>query len=214
MQPSKILFTVVAIILLNIVPLLGKPELMLHYKIIILIIAAASLWLSQPAFSSQDTKAHESSDKKSILVILLASSLSVVFSEVEWAYTANNQNSSLYFTLIGLAMLITGIGIRVWAIYTLGNNFTATVTLTENHQFISSGPYRMVRHPSYLGAFLAIVGCPVFLNGSWSILLAFIFMTIAYVIRITVEEKMLSSHFGISYERYKKDTKMFIPFIW
>ena len=210
---NKILFTIVAIILLNLVPLAGAPELLIHYKTIILVIAAASLWLSQPAFSSHDTKAHETSDKKSILIILIMSSLSVVSAVIEWAYFTN-KDTSLFFSVLGMALMITGIIIRIWAIKTLGKNFTATVTLTDNHQFISSGPYKIVRHPSYLGAFLAIIGCPVFLNAPWATLIAFLSMTIAYIIRITVEEKMLSSYFCDSYEKYKRETKMFIPFIW
>ena len=211
---NKIKFTIVAIVLLNLVPLLGKPELMLHYKTVLLVIAAAFLWLSQPAYSSKDAKEHEGSDKKSILVILIMASLSEVFSVLEWAYTTNTSESSLALTSLGLGMLITGIAIRIWAIKTLGKHFTATVTLTDDHQFISSGPYRFVRHPSYLGAFMAIVGCPVLLNATWATLLSFIFMTIAYVIRISVEEKMLTSYFGTSYEKYKRKTKMIIPFIW
>jgi len=211
---NKIIFSVIAIVLLNLLPLLGRPELLLHYKTFILVIAAASLWLSQPAFSNKDAKAHAGSDKKSILIILIMSSLSVVVSVTEWAYATDTGYSSFWLSSIGFIMLLSGIIIRVWAIRTLGKHFTATVTLTDDHKFISSGPYKLVRHPSYLGAFIAIVGCPVFLNATWATLFSFIFMTIAYVIRITVEEKMLTSYFGHSYEKYKRQTKMIIPFIW
>lgn len=210
---NKILFTAVAIIVLNLLPLAGKPELLLNLKTIVLVIAAASLWLSQPAFSSNDTKAHKKSDKKSILIILIMSSISVVSSVVEWAYFTD-ASSVRWLTVLGVLLMITGISIRIWAIKTLGKNFTATATITDNHQFISSGPYKFVRHPSYLGAFLAIVGCPVFLNATLATLIAFLSMTIAYIIRINVEEKMLTSYFCESYERYKRETKMFIPFIW
>lgn len=211
---NKIIFTLVAIMLLNLVPLLGRPELLLHYKTLILVIAAASLWLSQPAFSSTDAKAHAESDKNSIIIILVMSSLSVIASVVEWGYTTDTAYSSFGLNVIGLLLLTSGIIIRIWAIKTLGRNFTATVTLTDDHKFIVEGPYKLVRHPSYLGAFMAIVGCPVFLNAPWATLISFVFMTIAYVIRITVEEKMLTSYFGKSYEKYKRKTKMFIPFIW
>src|SRR3954470_16472167 len=91
---NKIMFSIVAIVFLNLVPLLGRPELLLHYKTFILVIAAASLWLSQPAFSSKDTKEHAESDKKSVLVILIMSSLSVVCSVTEWAYGTDTTYSS------------------------------------------------------------------------------------------------------------------------
>lgn len=211
---NKILFTILAIILINLAPLLGKPELLLHYKTIFLVLAAATLWMSQPAYSSKDAKEHSDSDKKSVIIILIMSSLSVILAVLQWAYATDTSDSSFWMTALGLVMVVSGITIRVWAIRTLGKNFTATVTVTEKHQFISSGPYKYVRHPSYLGAFIAIVGFPVFLNASWATLLSFIFMTFAYVIRITAEEKMLISYFGKSYERYKRRTKMIIPFIW
>lgn len=211
---SKLIFTIVAIIVLNILPLIGNPELMLHYKTVLLVLAAGSLWLSQPAFSSKDTNEHKGSDKLTILIILLMSSASVLFSVIEWAYFSDTSSSLIVLDVAGIILLLTGIGIRIWAIQTLGKHFTATVTLTDDHQVITKGPYRFVRHPSYLGAFLAIIGAAVFLNSILATLFAAVCMSIAYYFRINVEEKMLSSYFGKSYESYKLRTKMFIPFLW
>ncbi|MCW3087521.1 MAG: isoprenylcysteine carboxylmethyltransferase family protein [Sediminibacterium sp.] len=211
---NKLVFTIVAIGLLNFAPLAARPELILHYKSILLAIAAACLWLSQPAFSTAETKRDQTSDRFSIVVILIMSSLCVVTAVSEWAYMNHAEQSSLALTLVGAALLLGGIGIRIWAIRTLGKHFTATVTLTDDHQLVKDGPYRWVRHPSYLGAFMALVGCPVFLNAHWAILIAVAAMTIAYYLRIGVEEKMLSAYFGQRYLDYKKDTKRIIPFIW
>ncbi len=211
---NKVIFTIVAILLLNFAPLAAKPELIFHYKSLLLALSAACLWLSQPAFSTEETKRDKGSDRFSILVILIMSSLSVVASVSEWAYLNNAMESSVLMTAIGAALLITGISIRVWAIRTLGKHFTATVTLTNDHRLVRSGPYRWVRHPSYLGAFMAIAGCPVFLNAWWATLIAVLSMTIAYYLRIGVEEEMLSAYFGDQYLAYKKQTKRIIPFIW
>lgn len=211
---NKIVFTVVAILLLNFAPLLGKPELILHYKSILLAVAAACLWLSQPAFSTQETKRDQGSDRLSIVVILVMSSLSVVAAVSEWAYSNHAIESSVALTIAGAVLLAAGIAVRVWAIQTLGKHFTATVTLTDGHRLVRSGPYRWVRHPSYLGAFMAITGAPIFLNAWWATLVAVISMTIAYYLRIGVEEEMLSSYFGEQYLDYKKTTKRIIPFIW
>jgi protein-S-isoprenylcysteine O-methyltransferase Ste14 len=211
---NKIIFTIVAILLLNFLPLIGRPELILHYKTIFLAIAAASLWLSQPAFSTQDTKSHQASDRSSVLVILIMSSLSVASAVTEWGYTDAHKSSSILMTSVGATLLLIGITIRIWAIQTLGRHFTATATLVNDHKLITDGPYRFVRHPSYLGAFMAIIGCPVFLNAPIAIVVAIIAMSIAYYIRITVEEAMLGSYFGAVYSEYKKTTKRLIPYIW
>lgn len=214
MESGKIVFTIVAIILLNLLPLAARPSLLIHYKTILLVIAAASLWLSQPAFSKQDTESNKSSDKFSILVILIMSSASVVVSVVEWAYFTNVDQPINAFSILGLAMLLCGIAVRVWSIRTLGKHFTATATITDDHQLIKDGPYKVVRHPSYLGAFMAIIGTPLFLNDKWAVLFVFVAMSVAYYIRISVEEKMLAGYFGKSYEHYKLSTKRIIPYIW
>jgi protein-S-isoprenylcysteine O-methyltransferase Ste14 len=96
----------------------------------------------------------------------------------------------------------------------LGKNFTATVKITKEHELIKTGPYKVIRHPSYLGALIAIIGCPVFLNNTYTIFISCIAMMIAYYFRINVEEKTLSNHFGEFYEDYKKTTYRLLPLIW
>ncbi len=211
---KKLVFTVTFIFLLNIAPLLAKPELILHYKTLVLVVAAACLWLSQPGFSTAEAKRDKKSDRCSILVILVMISISVVAAVVEWAYWDKAKEISPYYTIAGALLLTLGIAIRVWAIQTLGKHFTATVTLTDGHQLVKSGPYQWVRHPSYLGAFMAILGSAVFLNAGWASLVAVVSMTFAYYLRIGVEEKMLSEYFGEQYLAYSKHTKRIIPFIW
>ena len=211
---KKILFTLCAILVLNIFPLLLKPALILNFKTFILLISAAVLWLSQPGFSKQDMNSDKQSDKLSILLILIASSISVFSSVIEWAYFTPDKSQINSVTVIGFIFLLIGICFRVWSINVLGKNFTATVKITREHELIKTGPYKLIRHPSYLGAFVAIIGCPVFLNNTYTIFISCIAMIIAYYFRINVEEKTLSNHFGKYYEDYKKDTYRLLPLIW
>lgn len=211
---GKIIFTIIAIISLNLLPLIARPQLLLHFKTIVLVAAAACLWLSQPPFSAKDTKANQSSDKFSIIIILIMSSLSVLCSVLEWAYFSGNVNTLSVKSFLGLILLVVGIVIRVHAIRTLGKHFTATATINHDHLLITDGPYSFVRHPSYLGAFMAILGTPLFLNDSWAVPFVLVAMSIAYYIRISVEEKMLAGYFGERFEEYKLNTKRIIPFIW
>jgi protein-S-isoprenylcysteine O-methyltransferase Ste14 len=211
---NKIVFTIVAIILLNIVPLLGMPSLILHYKTMILVIAAAALWLSQPAFSTQEAQQDKRNDKFSIILILLMSSLSVVAAVTQWAYGNKGQQLSVIATAAGAVLLVLGVGVRIWAIQTLGKHFTATVKINDDHQLVQTGPYAFVRHPSYLGAFMAIVGTPLFLNAWYATAIAALAMSIAYYVRIGVEEVTLQNYFGEKYVAYRSHTKRIIPFIW
>lgn len=211
---KKIVFTAFAVFILNILPFLFYPELLLHYKTITLIIAACCIWLTQPAFSMKETKENKEEDKFSILFILLAASVSIVSANIEWANNFPAYESNDTITIIGLCMIVLGIIIRVWAILTLGKYFTATVVVQQKQTLITSGPYKIVRHPSYLGAFLSIVGCAVFLDAYISIIVATVLMCSCYVVRIHAEEKALVQYFGNEYVQFSQKTKRLFPFIW
>lgn len=111
---KKIIFTFSAVIILNIVPLLPKPELILNFKTGILIISAIVLWLSQPAFSTSEVNKNKENDKLSLLFILIASCICVSSSVTEWAYFTKNKSEINLMTIIGLALLLLGVILRVW----------------------------------------------------------------------------------------------------
>lgn len=211
---QKLVFTLIAILILNFGPLIFKASLIFHFKTILLSISAAVLWLSQPSFSKEEMQSDQNSDKYSILIILICSSLSVFLSVTEWAYLTTNKSELNVVSFIGMVMLLIGIVLRVWSINILGRHFTATVKVIDKHELIKTGPYKIVRHPSYLGALIAITGCPLFLNNFYTIFFCFFAMMIAYYFRINVEEKTLTLKFGPGYKQYQQNTYRLIPFIW
>ena len=64
------------------------------------------------------------------------------------------------------AKFVVGIAIRWYAIVYLGRFFTVNVAIAADHRLIDSGPYRFVRHPSYIGALMAFLGLGLTL-GNW-----------------------------------------------
>lgn len=111
----------------------------------------------------------------------------------------------------GLALLVTGIVIRFSAIYSLGEYFTSTVVITNDHQLIRNGLYKYLRHPSYTGALLAHLG----LGLSFSSWFSLGFSTIPYLVaayyRMRVEEQALHDAFCDEYLHYAASTKRLIP---
>ncbi len=103
---------------------------------------------------------------------------------------------------------------RVWCIRTLGNYFTATVQTQANQKVITTGAYSIIRHPSYLGAYLAVVGSSVLLYAYWGIVFSIIIMFLAYWYRIKVEEETLVNEFGDEYRSYQKRTNRLFPFVY
>lgn len=210
---KKLLPTAIFIFLGYILPLLWKPDLLLNNKIILLIFACFIIFITQPTFDPNEAQAKQQTDKYSVLLILICSLIGIAAPIIEWAYLKPTTVSTIWF-IPGLSLLILGIVVRVWAIRTLGKFFTATVQVKSEHQLVKNGPYNLVRHPSYLGAFLAFVGSAVILEAWWGLMIAILAMLIAYSIRIKTEEITLVHNFGEQYKEYQARTKRLIPYIW
>jgi protein-S-isoprenylcysteine O-methyltransferase Ste14 len=116
--------------------------------------------------------------------------------------------------LVGELLFIVGLALRFWAILTLGRFFKITVSIQEGHRVIRSGPYRLLRHPSYAGILLALLGLGLALE-TWLGLLAIIVLPlIGVLIRIRVEESVLIDALGQDYVSYAAETRRLIPGVW
>ena len=96
----------------------------------------------------------------------------------------------------------------------LGKYWSVTLELRENHQLITQGVYRYVRHPMYAALFLYAIGQALVLP-NWvvgpSYLVAF---GILFTLRIGAEERMMLETFGDEYAAYMARTKLLVPGIW
>jgi protein-S-isoprenylcysteine O-methyltransferase Ste14 len=114
----------------------------------------------------------------------------------------------------GLAIAWAGIGLRFWSFRTLGRYFTFTVQTSADQPVIATGPYRFVRHPSYTGIMLALIGVGT-TYGNWLSVAAFAgFLLIGFVNRIHVEEAALSATLGDAYTSYASGRKRLVPLVW
>jgi protein-S-isoprenylcysteine O-methyltransferase Ste14 len=117
----------------------------------------------------------------------------------------------VYF--IGIALMFGGIAYRQYAIAVLGRYFSGVIGVQTDQKVVDSGPYRLIRHPSYTGVLIFLIGMGVALQ-SWSAVLANVaIFAIAYGSRIFIEEKVLIRELGDSYVEYMKRTKRVIPYI-
>lgn len=115
---------------------------------------------------------------------------------------------------IGIALAAIGFIIRWTAIIQLGKMFTVDVAIDNEHQLKTTGLYKAIRHPSYLGLMLIICGITICMANilAYAVVLIPIFLALNY--RIKVEERALSEAFGYDYEQYKKTTARLIPGIY
>lgn len=114
------------------------------------------------------------------------------------------------FAATGLALTIAGLAFSIWARVILGRNWSATVTLKENHELVRRGPYRFVRHPIYTGALAAMLGTAIVFGG-WPGFAGFGIALFAWKLKSLTEERFLVEEFGESYVRYRREVKALIP---
>jgi protein-S-isoprenylcysteine O-methyltransferase Ste14 len=119
-----------------------------------------------------------------------------------------------WLTWVGVAIMISGVVFRQYAIAFLGKFFTATIQIKKDHQLIQTGPYRYIRHPSYLGILILSLGLGIAMANWISLILCLVLPTIGLIRRIRFEEKELEQHFGKRYQDYMKNTRRVIPFIY
>src|SRR5580704_11190379 len=125
-----------------------------------------------------------------------------------------NWPDSLAIVLVADILLTAGIVLRIWSIVHLGRFFTVDVAIQEGQRVIQDGPYRFVRHPSYSGSMLALVGlaCLTFNWLGFAVIIGCSFL--AYTLRISVEEKVLLKSLGEEYRQYAERTKRLVPGIY
>ena len=112
----------------------------------------------------------------------------------------------------GVGLVAAGLAFSVWARAVLGGNWSATVTLKEDHEIVRAGPYRWIRHPIYTGLLCALLGSAIAV-GEWRGLVALVVAVGALWRKLKLEERWLTEEFGALYADYRRRTRALIPFI-
>lgn len=117
--------------------------------------------------------------------------------------------------VIGFAALCCGGALRVWCFRTLGDYFTFEVMTSSNQPVIASGPYRLVRHPSYAGITLASVGVVTLMSNWLSLGVVAAAIVVFLIAAIKVEEEVIHRELGDAYRAYAAATPYrLVPFVW
>jgi protein-S-isoprenylcysteine O-methyltransferase Ste14 len=113
---------------------------------------------------------------------------------------------------VGLGLAIVGALVAISSRALLGRNWSATVQLKHDHQLITNGPYRLVRHPIYTGLLVLFLGNAVMV-GDWRGLLAVAVVFVSFWRKLRLEEAWLTQHFGEPYRLYQARTKALLPLV-
>jgi protein-S-isoprenylcysteine O-methyltransferase Ste14 len=111
---------------------------------------------------------------------------------------------------LGVVLFAAGGAVRIWPVFVLGHRFSGLVAIQPGHTLVTSGPYRFIRHPSYLGLLVNSLGWSLAFRSGVGILLTS-FLIPLLIARIRAEEKLLRSEFGNEYNAYCAHTSRLIP---
>ncbi len=138
-----------------------------------------------------------------LLVLILA-----VFQIGTFNYNQDNQ----VYRIIGLIFYVIFSWIQIWAFKVLGDNYSQEVAIRKSHSLVTSGPFKMIRHPQYFSQILLDLGGALATLSFILVPLAIIQIPFLFM-RASLEDKLLEKHFGEDFRVYKKKSGQFLPFI-
>lgn len=113
---------------------------------------------------------------------------------------------------IGIAIMLSGMAFLVWARESLGRNWSQTVSAKQEHELVTSGPYRYVRHPMYTGGMAACIGSATAVGDGFVFLL--ILLGAIFLWRVGAEDRLLAQQFPDEFPDYARRSRALIPFVW
>jgi protein-S-isoprenylcysteine O-methyltransferase Ste14 len=152
-------------------------------------------------------------DNDWVLIALLIAGLSLGY------YSARCDRSG-FLTLggeplryVGLLLFLTGSVLRILAIRTLGPRFTVWVAIQDEHELVTDRLYRHLRHPSYTGAILTLLGWAIVYRSAVGVVIAAA-MGLLLISRIDAEERLLLAQFPVAYAQYIERSWRLFPFVY
>ena len=114
----------------------------------------------------------------------------------------------------GLVLFLAGMGLRGWSFAALGRYSTYAIVVSPDQPVVATGPYRLLRHPSYTGGLLLGSGAGL-MSANWAGVAAMTLLPLAVTVwRIHLEEHALLTGLGERYRAYACDRKRLVPLIW
>jgi protein-S-isoprenylcysteine O-methyltransferase Ste14 len=111
---------------------------------------------------------------------------------------------------VGVVLFAAGGGLRLWPVFVLGHRFSGLVAIQPGHTLVTTGIYGVIRHPSYLGLLVNVLGWGLAFRAGIGVLLTALTL-LPLLARISAEERLLEAQFGEQYNAYRARTSRLIP---
>ena len=114
---------------------------------------------------------------------------------------------------LGAVLTVCGLLFAVWAREHLGRNWSRSVTIKQDHELITTGPYAVLRHPIYTGILAGFLGVAIAISQVRGfVALALVFLV--FRIKLGMEEQWMHSQFGETYATYVRRTAALVPYLF
>jgi protein-S-isoprenylcysteine O-methyltransferase Ste14 len=145
-----------------------------------------------------------------VFVIAIAL-LSITRIPLPWLYL-QLWPTGLWSFWLGAAITIAGLLFAIWARVHLGRNWSRSVTIKQDHELITTGPYGVVRHPIYTGILTGFLGMAIAMSQVRGFIV-FVLIFLVLWIKLSIEEQWMRSQFGETYATYAHKTAALVPYL-
>ena len=127
--------------------------------------------------------------------------------------TLNYSTELQYIRIVGVIVFVIFAWLQVYSFRNLKSFYSQDIAILKNHQLITTGIHKTVRHPQYISQIISDLGMGFALLGYLIIPLVIFIEFPLFILRAKKEEKMMTEYFGEKFIEYKKTSGFIIPFI-
>lgn len=191
----------------------GAPPSVDGYSLLVFALWAAwaAYWFANARGNKLTVREESPASRLGHVVPLLLAAALLAVPRLPWAGLDTHllrPTLGLYWS--GVAVLLGGIVLSIYARRTIGRNWSGTVTLKIDHELVRSGPYRYVRHPIYSALLLGYLGTAL-IRDEWRGILALLIAYAALWRKLKLEERWMLEAFEDSYRHYRSEVPALIP---
>ena len=174
-----------------------------------ILVAGWVLWLLPFVLAKRSQEKPKEVDRRARWgILLVALSYAILWQNSFWARPLPLWRVALSVVFFVLAALLSWTGTR-----SLGRQWRIDAGLSADHELVTSGPYRLVRHPIYASMLFNLLGIGFLVTPFAELVVALAVFLVGTEIRVRIEDRLLESQFGERFREYQRNVPAYLPFV-
>ena len=173
------------------------------------LIAGWAIWLTPFLLARRQQERAKVIDRRARWgVLFVAVSYSLLWQGRFWVRVLPGWRFALSMCFLLCATVLSWAGV-----HSLGRQWRVDAGLSYDHELVTSGPYKLVRHPIYTSMLCLLLGTGFMVTPLWLFLLAVVVFLLGTEIRVRIEDRLLASRFAERFQEYARKVPAYIPFV-